>query len=164
MFPASEGESGRAMDVSPVAQAESVSGKTTPKELLFLMSLAQDAPAGTAVEVGALHGRSMLAWSTKRRGRGDMLVVDDLCRDTLKRNLPEDITLIKGISWEVAENLPCLAFCFIDADHGEVFAKDLAAYVPLIVPGGVIAFHDYEPDRFAVKPLIDEWQESEPWD
>ena len=88
------------MDVSPVAQAESVSGKTSPKELLFLMSLAQDAPAGTAVEVGALHGRSVLAWSTKRRGRGEMLVVDDLCRDTLKRNLPEIRMPVCSWGWE----------------------------------------------------------------
>jgi len=141
-----------------------VSGKTSWRELLFLMDLAVRAPEGAAVEVGALHGRSMLAWTQKRRGRGEMLVVDDLCRDTLVKNLPGDVELVKGISWEAAEQLPDLAFCFIDADHGEVFAKDLAAFIPKIIPGGVIAFHDYEPDRFMVKPRVDEWQEAEPWE
>jgi len=147
------------MDVSPV-----VSGKTSMRELLFLADLAANAPGGASVEVGALHGRSVLAWAGKRAGRGDVLVVDDLCRPSLVHNLPGDATLIRGLSWEVAENLPCLAFCFIDADHGENFAKDLAAYVPLIVPGGVIAFHDYEPDRFMVKPLVDGWQAEAGWE
>jgi hypothetical protein len=152
------------MDVQAVAQAERTSGKTTWRELLFLLDLARNAPNGASAEVGALYGRSVLAWSIGRRGRGKMLVVDDECRRALFQNVPPDVVCKKGVSWEMAERLPDLAFCFIDADHGQDFARDLAAYAPKIVPGGVIAFHDYEPNRFRVKPMVDEWHEAERWE
>ena len=154
------------MDVQTVIDgAMKVKGKTNPRELLFLMDLATKAPVGPAVEVGALHGRSIMAWSIRRSGRGPVYVVDDECRDTLMRNLPEGVIVAKGLSWEQATYLPDLAFCFIDADHAEEpFSRDLAAYVPRIIPGGIIAFHDYEPDRFAVKELVDEWQEGANWE
>ena len=81
------------------------------------------------------------------------------------RNLPDGVGYKKGLSWEQAENLPDLAFCFIDADHAEEpFGKDLSAYVRKMLPGGIIAFHDYEPDRFAVKPLVDEWWNVAQWE
>ena len=147
-----------------ITQAERTEGKTTWRELLFLLDLARKAPDGMAVEVGALYGRSALAWTVGRRGRGEMLVVDDLCRKSMVQNLPPDVRWKKGISWEAAERLPDLAFCFIDADHGEMFARDIEAFIPKIIPGGVIAFHDYEPDRFTVKPRVDEWQESAQWE
>jgi len=153
------------VDVQAIAQAERTRGKTSWRELLFLLDLARKAPDGLAVEIGALYGRSALAWVIGRRGRGEMLVVDDECRAALIQHLPPDVGWKKGLSWEVAESLPDLAFCFIDADHSEeAFGKDLAAYVPKIVPGGVLAFHDYEPARFAVKPLVDKWQESAQWE
>ena len=164
MFSAFEGEGSRGMDVQAITRAMRIEGKTSWLELLQLFVWAAQAPEGLAVEVGALYGRSVLAWVVMRRGRGEMLVVDDECRQELIQNLPPDVHWKKGLSWEVAERLPELAFCFIDADHGPNFGKDLAAYTEKMVPGGIIAFHDYEPGRFEVKPLVDEWQESARWE
>jgi predicted O-methyltransferase YrrM len=49
---------------------------------------------------------------------------------------------------------------FIDGEHTyEAVRDDIACVEPLVVKGGVIAFHDYGEDRFAgVKQAIDEWR------
>ncbi len=51
-----------------------------------------------------------------------------------------------GHSHEVAKDFPdgLLDLIFIDADHSEAAVRrDLAAWVPKVKPGGVIAGHDY---------------------
>ena len=95
------------MDVSTVVdKALKVHGKTEAAELRTLYEWAEMAPDGAAVEVGALHGRSVLVWAAARWGRGVMLVVDDEARDMLKRTLPDGVRLVKGTSWEEADKAP----------------------------------------------------------
>lgn len=155
------------MDVQAVIeQAMKIKGKTSRQELAALHQWAIWAPDGAAVEVGALHGRSVTVWAEARRNRGEMYVVDDEWRDTLLGNLPDGTIGLRGLSWEVVDDLPPLAFCFIDADHGiDAFPKDLTMYAAKIVEGGVIAFHDYDENRpeFAVKRYVDAWQSMVQW-
>ena len=55
------------------------------------------------------------------------------------------ITILRGISWEMATNIPdkSLDFCFIDADHRySGVTRDIFAYLPKIKQGGWISGHD----------------------
>jgi len=75
-----------------------------------------------------------------------------------KHNLETNINVIKGCSWEVADNfLDCsLDYVFIDADHQyESVKKDILAWLPKIKPGGIIAGHDYVSD-FGVDKAVQE--------
>lgn len=56
-------------------------------------------------------------------------------------------------------------FLLFDADHRiESMQKQLSGWAPLVVEGGVMAFHDYplpEP-RWAIKRAVDEWMSAQP--
>lgn len=55
-------------------------------------------------------------------------------------------------------------FLFIDGDHGcEVVTQDIANWIPKVVSGGIIAFHDYTlpPPRYCVGQALDEWEKSQ---
>lgn len=62
---------------------------------------------------------------------------------------------------------------FIDGDHRYQAVKgDIEGWAPKVVPGGVIAFHDYAPTPYhlqllpeleGVRRAIEEWQETAQW-
>ena len=61
---------------------------------------------------------------------------------------------------------------FIDGDHDyPVIAADIANWTPKVVPGGVVAFHDYAPSKKhlvkwkleGVRRAIDEWAAKPGW-
>ena len=61
---------------------------------------------------------------------------------------------------------------FVDGSHKySVVAADIANWVPKIVPGGVVAFHDYAPSQkhlvkwklYGVRQAIDEWAATANW-
>lgn len=48
-------------------------------------------------------------------------------------------------------------FCFIDADHREVAVRaDIAAWLPKVKPGGILAGHDYENGHPGVNRAVDD--------
>lgn len=65
--------------------------------------------------------------------------------------------ILRGDSVEMAARVPdyTLAFVNIDADHsyGGVWA-DIQAWWPKLMPGGVMAFHDYENPSYGVKAAV----------
>jgi predicted O-methyltransferase YrrM len=53
---------------------------------------------------------------------------------------------IQGISWIVADDFPGTIDClFVDGDHSNrAVVMDINAWIPKVVDGGIVAFHDYE--------------------
>lgn len=73
------------------------------------------------------------------------------------------LRVLKGLSWEVAKNVPdqSLDFAFIDADHTEPSVrKDIEAWRPKIKPGGMLMGHDVHLPgvKAAVDDLCPGWE------
>lgn len=157
-----------------IDRAMTVEGMLDRPQLEFLFDLAKQAPDGTAVECGVFCGRSVAAWAPKRYGRGTIVAIDnwtdrDRLRETFLFNMTQlgiHCRVITGNSWEAARKVGAVAFCFIDADHHEEgIGRDVPAWTPKIIPGGIIAFHDYETWKTpAVREAVDKWQQTAQWD
>lgn len=139
-------------------------------QLAWLWCLAQIAPDGTAVECGVAHGGSMATLAAARAGRGRIVAVDLKFREGCRERWSaygyqiESLTLP---SWEAAAQIAGpVAFCFIDADHSEIgFPRDIAAWPEKIMPGGILALHDYDVWKpgVVVKKCTDAWQARAKW-
>ena len=73
------------------------------------------------------------------------------------------ITVLRGISWEMAERVEdnSLDFIFIDADHAyESVVKDIQAWTPKLKLEGMISGHDthFVGVLKAINELIPEWK------
>jgi len=103
-----------------------------------------------------------------------MAAIDIEDRDELFENIKHSgypIEILIGKSYEAAEVVPDLAFCFIDGDHTITgIPRDILEYAPKIVPGGIIAFHDYDKDEgkrgkgYVVKTTVDTWDRQAQWE
>jgi len=160
-----------------VRKGQSIQGrvKTRREEAYFLYDLASQAPNGLSVEAGVLNGGSLIAWAHARIAHGRIIAVDYKDRRLMRENIARcgiDIEVMICDSWEAPARIPGVqfgfAFAFIDAGHTEDrFPKDLAAYAPRIMPGGIIAFHDYKTyeDRgFVIGKHVDAWVKREGWE
>lgn len=87
---------------------------------------------------------------------------------------PYSATLMRMTSLEAAARVPdgSLDFAYIDANHQEPFiSQDLAAWLPKVRPGGILAGHDYhanpkKPFLQQVKPAVDAFTQAHqiaPW-
>lgn len=57
-----------------------------------------------------------------------------------------NVIILKGFSYKMAERIPdgSLGLAYIDADHSYDGVKsDINVFLPKLVQGGIIAFHDY---------------------
>ena len=140
------------------------------EQLGFVYDMAERAPHGLSIEAGVMCGSSVLTWHVARFVRGQAYAVDIEKRPEFegnqeRYNLP--VVFLKGKSWEVAGKfVERFAFCFIDADHTEAgIPKDIAAYTPLIMPGGIILFDDYGRDKpgVVVQKYVDAWNAKAQW-
>jgi predicted O-methyltransferase YrrM len=97
--------------------------------------------------------------------------------DTLKRNLraldvpEEDVLLLQGLSADedivAAAKQRSYDFALIDGDHsGEGVRRDFEIYGPLIRPGGLVLFDDYDTTEWPeIKPAVDDLMASaEGWE
>jgi hypothetical protein len=67
-------------------------------------------------------------------------------QETVTRLTPYDCQILRMTSLEAAERVPAgsLDFVYIDGNHGrKAVAADLAAWVPKVRSGGIVAGHDY---------------------
>jgi predicted O-methyltransferase YrrM len=81
--------------------------------------------------------------------------------------LAERTIIVVGYSWYAATQiLEPLAFCFVDACHDqEAVNKDLMAWPQKIMPGGILAMHDYGTHKCpGVKIEVDAWQKLAQWE
>jgi predicted O-methyltransferase YrrM len=153
------------------------SGNLPPNvtQLEFLYDLALLAPDGVACEVGVLYGGSLLCWAAARQGRGELIAVDNW---TLRPHLRElflanmdryglQVCVLDVNGWEAPAVIEEeIAFCFIDSDHTYWgIGKEIPAWTERIMPGGIIAFHDYGvwKPNVAVKALVDVWYDMTEW-
>ena len=149
----------------------------TPEERAFLYDLAAQAPKGVAVELGVLFGGTFVSWTPAREGRGEIIAVDNWVNGVnaipnveagFRKNIEHfgiEARVITSNSWDARKLVgDQIAFCFVDADHMEGVAKDIAVYAPRIVPGGIIAFHDYYISKpVKVRSSVDEWARIARW-
>lgn len=155
--------------------AQQAGTKLDSPQLGYLYDLAGVAPDGISVECGTARGGSLLCWAAARHKRGPIIAVDlkvserwYACRDSIRKWHP-GIVFLAATSWDVGEMLRPqqeVAFCFIDACHGpEGIGRDVQVWSQTILPGGVIAWHDYgAPKCPAVKQCVDAWQVAAQWE
>ena len=146
-------------------------------DLLWLCTLAQAAPDGPGVEIGVYCGASVIAWSLARAGRGSVTGVDNWSyrdianlKTTCEANFlwaGVEAQLIDADSVQAAEQVTApLSFCFIDGDHTLSGVKrDIEAWSPKIISGGVLVFHDYgrHKNDCKVTEAVDAWQAQVKW-
>lgn len=146
--------------------------------LVWLCQLAQMAPDGLGIELGVYCGSSLIAWSLMRAGLGQAIGVDNWSyRDIpnlkarCERNLDAASVEVQLLDMDSAEAaavvLDPIAFLHIDANHSRPFVEqDITLWTPKVMPGGIVAFHDYgrfRPDC-QVTEAVDAWQGREPWE
>lgn len=72
----------------------------------------------------------------------------------------ENVSILKGFSHKMAENVPdeSLGLAYIDGDHTYNGVKsDREVWWPKLVPGGIMAFHDYKNPRYGVNRAVIEF-------
>ena len=159
-----------------LARANTTGTMLEEHELCFLYALAAMAPRGPAVELGVYKGGSLSVWCGARHPADEVFGVDnweppkwdsyegDYYAQIERHGL--DVTTLKMKSWDAANCMTEVAFCFVDSTHNHTgFPADLDAWVPMIMPGGIIVFHDYGSWKadIVVKELVDEWQNEAQW-
>ena len=142
-------------------------------ELRNLYNLALMAPDGAASEIGVKCGGSFLCWSCARDGRGNLYAIDDWSTKT-EFEFYENIKLYNIItfvypvkSWEAAGMIgEEFAFVFIDGDHQAGIIEDIKVWPAKIMPGGIIAFHDYGvwKESVNVRRAVDKWNKKANWE
>jgi predicted O-methyltransferase YrrM len=127
----------------------------------WLFKRALSLPDGAnLVEIGSFKGRSTCCLAFGCRGTNKRVYAIDtfdggpdlprydsfqeFCLNLKRCELSEYFEPVMGISWEFAKtwNKP-IDFLFIDGSHiYEDVSADFASFLPHVVPGGIIAFHD----------------------
>jgi len=131
-------------------EAMAIPGMTSFVELALLANAARFAPKvdgdGWLVELGTAHGRSALVLARVAQTKGVHFVTIDCSIPSEKALLESRKACVeRRESWDVPPEVDKVGFMFMDAGHTlEGVLKDLNAWWPHIVPGGVIAVHDYD--------------------
>ena len=169
------------------AKIQLIEGLVKPSEGKRLNELASQVTEGVIVEIGSYKGLSTcyLAIDAKvpvyaidvwdsgifydpvRAARFNVLETFAAFCDNIKA-LGVKVEILKGRSSEIAKiwTQP-IGMLFIDGCHSYRGCKaDFVDYSPHIIPGGFIAFHDYNEDggRFpGIKQFVDELKQTMDW-
>jgi len=150
-----------------IERAMSIPGASFPAELGWLYQLAMQAPAGMwFVELGTYCGRSLgvIAAAAAHR-RGHVLSIDNYdpfdCQPrgrtpkVVRTHLEEvglwdkHITLLQGDSRERPPDIDEVGMLFVDSEHTQIhFDAEMRAWLPYVVPAGIVACHDYNSPRW----------------
>ena len=146
-------------------------------QLCYLYSLAGAAPYGSAVECGVYKGGSLAVWAAAREFNGPIYAVDTWHApkwhraradfDYLMAECGLTVQPIVCNSWEAVDKVrQPIAFVFIDSNHGvDGIPYDVDVWPKAIMPGGIIAFHDYDVQNptIVVKEYVDKWHKETRW-
>lgn len=141
-------------------------------EAAFLRELARKAPDGGALEIGVRFGHSILQWGQERVGRGRIIGIELVDRPLLRKNIRESglpVEMLIGDSGKLPLFASPLSFLFIDGDHREPgLLRDINRYIPFVIPGGIVVFHDYKHSRkrypeFRVTECVRAWRLQSGW-
>lgn len=149
--------------------AENVPGFLSAAEARFIgMAAACAGPGGAILEIGSFKGKStvMLAKVAAHYGLGPVVAIDphnfhnpelgdfrtapgatsydEFLANLKDAGVADQVEIHRAFSIDVARtwNRP-IRFLWIDGDHGYTGAKaDFDGFVPHLIPGGIIAFHD----------------------
>jgi predicted O-methyltransferase YrrM len=137
-----------------------------PWELERLVALHEELQPKRVLEIGAWHGGTLRFWLRPHGSK--VVVIDDEMRraadwEEWAEAAGSDLYLLQGTSQDArvvhaAATLGPYDFVFIDGDHTyDSVRADWENYSPLVVPGGVVVFHDiYERPAYGVWRLWDE--------
>lgn len=70
--------------------------------------------------------------------------------------------IIRGLSYEMSDLIDnsSLGLVYVDCDHSlESVRKDIVAWYPKLVNGGIMSFHDFEMPQYGVKQAVQEFAE-----
>lgn len=109
-----------------------------------------------------------------REKKNDRDRLDEAYAETCARLAPFGCRILRQTSLEAAASLPDRSqdFVYIDANHEQSYVlQDLAAWIPKIRSGGIIAGHDYtnapkDKDFIQVRAAVDEYTAAhaiDPW-
>jgi MMP 1-O-methyltransferase len=143
-------------DFAPVKELiEDVPGWLTDEEGQALFELARDCSGtGVIVEIGSWKGKSTICLGLgSRAGRGVRIFAVDPhadyrhgeFKDNVERaGIGDLVTPVKGLSQQVASDFDQpIELLFVDGSHEEELVReDFDKWVPKVVEGGVVAFHD----------------------
>lgn len=76
------------------------------------------------------------------------------------KRFKERVVVLRGDSADMARLVPdqSLILAYLDADHRyEAVLRDLKAWHPKVKPGGIVAVHDYEMEKYGVKKAVKEF-------
>ena len=156
-------------------------GSVTVAELEHLENLAKTTK-NTIVEIGSFQGRSTvgLAKGSKNGNNAHIYAIDlwgnhkvtndvyitkEIFLDNLKAsNVSDIVTPIQSSSNDAYKNWDKeIGMLFIDGDHSYIGVKNDIRWTEFVVPGGLIAFHDYLSPKYdnsvirAVNEVKDNW-------
>lgn len=78
---------------------------------------------------------------------------------SLLKEFGDKSVILRGISWDMAAHVPdeSLDMVYIDCGHSyECVSKDLAAWMPKVKKGGLVAGHDINNSMYGVRRAVDE--------
>lgn len=151
------------------------------KRFHWLAERINKAKYSTGAEVGCATGNTTVHIFTNCPSLRSLYVADNWSPmpNWKERNLPSgishkrifkdritpfanNITILEGLSWEMAKNVPdnSLDFVFIDACHEyECVYQDILAWAPKLKAGGLLCGHDINIPGVlqAVEELIEGW-------
>ena len=146
-----------------------------PAEKSLLYRLAQESaqrfgPNIQIVNIGVRQGGSL---HCLRAGAPEAILFGvDVDLDTISIVGDPRATLVEGDSNDQgiqSKIQPPIHLLFIDGDHSyEAVSGDIKGWTPKVVPGGIVALHDYHQQHhrtdFGIKMAIDEWMQQPSWE
>ena len=167
------------------ARVSSINGFLYDDEADLLLAatarvLAMPGPPRSVVEIGSYCGKSTVVFGMTARvlhpdakvyaidpHQGELSVADEIVpgeptfkqfqRNMAAAGLEQVVVPIKQRSTDVRWNLP-IGLLFVDGLHDYLsVSRDFAHFAPWVVPGGLVAFHDYGKRDFpGVTSFVDE--------